>query len=335
MMYVADMHCDTLSAIYEGRKLGIHTELFKNDLQLDIQKMQKGSYLVQNFAIFADWGNGEEPYDCYQKQLSIFHEEMKKNEKFIRPVTTYQQIMENQKAGLLSALLTVEEGEVCQGQIERLDTLYADGVRMMTFTWNYRNSLGVPASEIFLKESVSQGKDSGRKEPIGLTEKGIAFLEKMECLGIIPDVSHLSPEGFYDVCRYSKKPFVASHSDALALCSHKRNLSDDMIQKIAERGGVIGVNYYGQFLRNEPENGIYFSRVKNIAEHILYLIQIGGIACVGLGSDFDGMDDNLEMKDCAQMEMLYNELKSHGLSETEIEAVFYKNVCNLYKEVLR
>lgn len=328
MLFVADMHCDTLSAIYERRKQGIHTELFKNDLQLDIQRMQKSHYLVQNFAIFVDQGNNEEPYTCYKNQLRIFHEEMEKNKEFICPVTSYRQIEENKKKGKLSALLTVEEGEVCRGELDKLDILYADGIRMMTFTWNYQNSLGSPAAEGFLKDRADS------RENRGLTEKGIAFLEKMETLGIIADVSHLSPEGFYDVCKYSKKPFVASHSDAKELCRHKRNLSDDMIRSIAECGGIIGINYYGQFLNDIPKDGKYFSRVEDIAAHILHMIKVGGIACVGLGSDFDGMDDCLEMKDCSYMKFLYTQLKRRGLSESEIEAVFYKNVCNLYKEIM-
>ena len=174
MLFVADMHCDTLSAIYERRKQGIHTELFKNDLQLDIQRMQKSHYLVQNFAIFVDQGNNEEPYTCYKNQLRIFHEEMEKNKEFICPVTSYRQIEENKKKGKLSALLTVEEGEVCRGELDKLDILYADGIRMMTFTWNYQNSLGSPAAEGFLKDRADS------RENRGLTEKGIAFLEKME-----------------------------------------------------------------------------------------------------------------------------------------------------------
>lgn len=329
MMFVADMHCDTLWALSEQRKKGIHAKLVENDLQLDLKKMYKSNYMVQNFAIFVDRGTGENPYECYKKQLKLFQEEIKRNPEKIGFVKSYEEIENNVRNGRMSALLTVEEGEVCQGELEKLEELYTDGVRMMTFTWNYENSLGSPASKRLLMNN------DGSRSNKGLTEKGIAFLEKMEALGMIPDVSHLSKEGFYDVCRYSKKPFVASHSDAKALCNHKRNLNDDMIRKIAQKGGVIGVNYYGQFLRNDSVNDIYFSTVSHIAEHILHFMHVGGIACVGLGSDYDGMDDNLEMNDCSKMELLYQELKKRGLSETEIEAIFYKNVCNLYKEILK
>lgn len=185
---------------------------------------------------------------------------------------------------------------------------------MMTFTWNYENSLAT-------------------KE--GLTSKGISFLSKMEALGILPDVSHLSKAGFYDVYRYSTKPFVASHSNAVSLCNHKRNLSDDMIRKIAEKGGVIGVNFYGVFLENEPENGIYYSKVNRIADHIMHMIHVGGISCVGLGTDFDGFNGSVEITDCSQMFLLIQELKSRNLTESEIEAVCYRNIINVYKETFK
>ena len=182
---------------------------------------------------------------------------------------------------------------------------------MMTFTWNYPNSLATEE---------------------GLTAKGIAFLERMEQLGIVPDVSHLPKAAFYDVCRFAKRPFAASHSNAAALCGHKRNLTDDMIRRIANRGGVIGVNYYGLFLEEKPENGIYYSRVGRVADHICHIANTGGIGCVGLGSDFDGIDGNLELSDCSKMGLLERELQKRGFCRREIEAVFYRNVLRIYKE---
>lgn len=310
-MYVADMHCDTISAIDGARRRGEQAELLSNHFQVDLKRLEQGGYLLQNFAVFVDLGKGEDPYSCAKRQIAVFKGEMEKNPDKIRPVTTVEQIRKNRQEGRISALLTLEEGEVCRGDLDKLLEFYQDGVRMMTFTWNYENSLGT-------------------KE--GLTAKGISFLERMEELGIIPDVSHLSEAGFYDVCRYGKRPFVASHSNAAALCGHKRNLSDDMIRKIAERGGVVGVNYYGLFLEEKPENGIYYSRVERIADHICHIRRTGGAACVGLGSDFDGIDANLEMSDCAGLWLLERELKRRGFAEREIEDVFYRNVLRIYKE---
>ena len=310
-MFVADMHCDTISAIDQERKKGGQAELLSNHFQVDLEKLRQGGYLLQNFAVFVDLENGENPYLCAKRQIAVFKEEMAKNKDKIRQVTTVEEIGTNCQEGRISALLTLEEGEVCEGNPDKLEDFYRDGVRMMTFTWNYENSLGT--------------KD-------GLTAKGIAFLEQMEDLGMLPDVSHLSEAGFYDVWRYSRKPFVASHSNAAALCGHKRNLSDDMIRKIAERDGVVGVNYYGLFLEEKSRNGIYYSRVERIADHICHIRNVGGTACVGLGSDFDGIDTNLELSDCSKMGLLEWELKKRGFRESEIEDVFYRNVMRIYKE---
>lgn len=335
-MYVADMHCDTISEMYHRRKAGKQIELLKNSLQLDIEKMQKSGYLIQNFAVFVNLGNGENPYQCAKNQIAVFKEEMLKNADKISQVTNYEEMEKNRREGRISALLTLEEGEVCEGDLKKLEKFYFSGVRMMTFTWNYRNSLGTSATKLELPAEIGEMRRTQwqKRQYNGLTEMGIAFLEKMESLGIILDVSHLSKEGFYDVCRYSKKPFVASHSNAISLCGHERNLNDDMIREIAKRGGVIGINYYGRFLEEEEQQGICYSRVSRIADHILHMIQVGGLACVGLGSDFDGMDDNLEISDCSKMALLWEELRKRGLSEREVEAVFYRNVWVLYRECL-
>ncbi len=310
-MYTADLHCDTISKIYHSRKRKEAVELRSNPFQVDIQKLRQGNYILQNFAVFVDLEQDGDPYQCAKDQIAVLKAEIHKNADKIRQVTSVTEILQNQAKGRISALLTLEEGEACKGDIKKLEEFYAEGVRMMTFTWNYDNSLGT--------------KD-------GLTKRGITFLENMERLGILPDVSHLSEAGFYDVCRYSTKPFVASHSNAAALCGHKRNLTDTMIRMLAERGGIIGVNYYGLFLE-EPKNGISCGRVQRIADHILHMIQIGGISCVGLGSDFDGFDGRLELSDCSKIELLETELRRRGLKNSEIEAVFYQNVLRIYKEI--
>ena len=313
-MSIIDMHCDTVSELYSRRKQGLVEELSSNQLCVDLERLMKAGYILQNFAIFTDIGKEENPFQCAKGQIDFIRKEINKNSDKIREVKTIDDILENRKAGRISALLTLEEGEVCGGKEEKLEEFYNDGIRMMTFCWNYDNSLATKA---------------------GLTEKGISFLAKMEKLGMIPDVSHLSEAGFYDVFRYAKKPFVASHSNAATLCGHKRNLSDDMIRKIAEKGGVIGINFYGLFLENKPRNGVYYSKVSRIADHIFHMIQVGGISCVGLGSDFDGFSGESELTDCSKLYLLERELKKRGILESELDAVFYKNILNLYQETLR
>lgn len=333
-MKIIDMHCDTISRIYQEQNTNPDYNLRSNSFQVDLTKMKSADYLAQNFALFIDLNETKDPYETFQQQYAIFQEEMKKNRDLISPVTTYAEILANEKQGQMSALLTLEEGEVCGGSPERLKEIYDMGIRMMTFTWNYPNSLGFPAEPATCQRSESISADR-RSASQGLTSQGIYFLAEMERLGIIADVSHLSDEGIRDVCRFAKKPFCASHSNARSLCARGRNLPDDLIKYIAEKGGVIGANYYGPFLCDTPnEQGIFFSHIKDIVHHICHISDIGGIYCIGLGSDFDGIDDHLELENCSQMELLEHELKKCGFHPSEIEQIFYKNVLHFYQELL-
>lgn len=331
-MKIIDMHCDTISRIYKEQKQQAEVNLKQNPFQVDLIKMKSADYLVQNFALFIDLAETDNPYETFLGQLAVFQEEMKTNSDLISPITTYSEILANEKQGKLSALLTLEEGEVCDGSLDRLREIYDLGIRMMTFTWNYPNSLGFPAEPAPLNTLKTAALAAPEKS---LTSRGMEFLAEMERLGIIADVSHLSDEGIRDVCRFSTKPFCASHSNARALCGRGRNLPDDLIKRIGEKGGVIGVNYYGPFLSDTPnEQTIYFSQIKDIVRHICHISNIGGIRCIGLGSDFDGIDDNLELENCSQMEVLEQELKKCGFHASEIEQIFYKNVLNFYRELL-
>ena len=170
----------------------------------------------------------------------------------------------------------------------------------------------------------------------GLTEKGIEFVQEMERLGMIIDISHLNDAGIWDVFRYTKKPFVASHSNARALASHPRNLTDEMIRSLGERGGVAGINFCATFLRDRDEEGKEpdHSYCRDMVAHMKHMKNTGGIGCIGLGTDFDGIGSIVEMKDCSGMQMLAEEMEKQGFTGSEIEAVFYKNVLRLYKEIL-
>lgn len=338
-MKIIDMHCDTISRIYKEQKQKAKVNLKQNPFQVDLTKMKSADYLVQNFALFIDLAETDNPYETFLGQLAVFQEEMKANSDLISPITTYSEILANEKQRKPSALLTLEEGEVCDGSLDRLREIYDLGIRMMTFTWNYPNSLGFPAEPApltaYFKRQASAYDSACSRAKKGLTRRGIEFLAEMERLGIIADVSHLSDEGIRDVCRFSTKPFCASHSNARALCGRERNLPDDLIRRIGGKGGVIGINYYGPFLSDTPnEQNIFFSQIKDIVRHIHHISNIGGICCIGLGSDFDGIDDNLELENCSQMELLEQELKKCGFHASEIEQIFYKNVLNFYRELL-
>jgi len=321
-MPIIDMHCDTISRDSfpkEGLRL--------NSLQVDLHKMKDAGYLLQNFALFVNMETDPNPLVSGLRMADMFHEEMKKNSDLIRPVTTYDEIIKNQNQGLMSALLTLEEGEICQGDVRILRDFYRLGVRMITLTWNHFNSIGAP------NHYKNTSSVYGEPNMTGLTEKGLAFIEEMERLGVIIDVSHLSDGGFYDVLNYTKKPFVASHSNARVLAPHCRNLTDDMIRKMGERGCVTGLNYYRNFLNPFDDKLSAKGDASDVARHARYIVDLGGMDVLGLGSDFDGCDN--EFTDCSHMYLLETELKKQGFTASQIDKIFYQNVLRVYEDVLR
>lgn len=332
-MKVIDMHCDTIGEIFKNDKLRYRKNSFVcNDLHIDIAKLYKGGYMLQNFALFVDLKKTDDAYEYCREMAEYYNCIMNTHKDKIKSVRCYKDIAGD---GVLHGMLTVEEGECTKGEPQKLYELYRLGVRMMTLTWNYENSLGFPAAP---RDVVTGGKlepDFKR----GLTYKGRLIVEEMMRLGMLVDVSHLSDGGFYDVLDISKAknvPFVASHSNARSIAPNLRNLTDNMIREVGNAGGVIGLNFYPPFLVNENTSDAAATDVQfaYIIMHLRHMIDMGGLECVGLGSDFDGIDGELAISDASGMQTLYERLKYNGFSERELEYIFYKNVLRVYKAVL-
>ena len=304
-----------------------------SDLHIDLEKMKKGGYLLQNFALFLSLRDFENPLEGVLEMADLYEEQMAENEDLIRPAIRYADIERNIRDGRMSAVLTVEEGGVCKGNPAFLRTLYRLGVRMLTLTWNYPNELGWPnleqPGEGAGADFVPDFRRANREQ--GLTETGFAFVEEMERLGMIVDVSHLSDAGFYDVARVAKKPFVASHSNARHVCGWCRNLDDDMIRCLGEHGGVTGLNFCPAFLEDgEKVRG----SIAAIVEHARHIVNVGGMECLGLGSDFDGISGHEELPDASCMPHLVDAFGRAGFTQTQIDRILFGNVLRLYRETL-
>ncbi len=321
-MKVIDMHCDTMKAILDERDKNKNVNLKNNNFTVDIEKMKQGDYMLQVFAAYTNIKEGDTLVNCL-RTIDLFHNEIKANKEDIGIVLSYDDILKNIKQNKMSALLSIEEGACCKGDLGILRNFYRLGVRMMTLTWNYENELGFP-NEIIGNKLVCDR---------GLKNKGFEFIEEMEKLGIIIDVSHLSDAGFYDILNNTKKPFVASHSNSRSICGHRRNMTDDMIKKLADRGGVMGLNFYSNFL-NDNTTFNNMSKIDDMINHVKHIKKIGGIEVIGLGSDFDGIDCKVEIEDASKMQILAEKMKKEGFTENEVEHIFYKNVLNLFKEIL-
>ena len=281
---------------------------------------------MQCFAVFMYFERGD-LYNNTLKYIDIFKREMEDNKNIISQVTSYKELMDNKSKHKLSALLTIEEGGVIEGSIEKLEHLYNLGVRMICLTWNFKNEIGYPNLQKNLKENDYFKIDTEN----GLTEFGIEVVKKMNELGIIIDTSHLSDKGFYDCIKYSKHPIVASHSNARSIQGWARNMTDDMILKLHENKGVMGMNYCPDFVSNNTKE----NQIPDIVKHMLYIKNLGCIDNIALGSDFDGIETPIGMSDCSKTHELKKEMIKNGFTQEEIDKVFYKNFLRVFKQVCK
>ena len=306
-----DLHCDTIMQLLDHPDSG---DLYRNTWKIDIEKLQKAHSKVQDFALFINLGDTNDPYGRYEEMRNLCTTQIHLYGEHIQHVLSYQDVESVYKSGKIGALMSIEEGGVLGGDLDKLKQAYQDGVRLITLTWNYPNGLGEP-------HCGEQHKK--------LTPKGIEFVEAMQDLGIIVDCSHLNDAGTEQLGDILDVPFVASHSNAREVTAHTRNLPDNLIKLIANKGGVIGLNFAQSFLGTSP-----VSRIEDIVKHGLYLINKGGEDVVALGTDFDGIKPDTEIKDASEMYRLYDAFKEAGLSVDQCEKLFSKNADRLLKEIL-
>lgn len=340
-MPLIDMHCDTLTALLRDASLG---DLMENKLSVDLKRLQSHDAAIEFFATFIYLDafkdrNPDEAWDFAMKVLDYFDENASRYPDDVMKIQSYEDVrscllMNGGKeigkcAGALptdsdkdtkkrvGALLTIEEGGILNNSMERLETLYDRGVRLITLTWNFENCLAFPNS--------SNSDENSR----GLKAFGFEAIERMSELGMIVDVSHLSDGGFYDVAKTLKKPFVASHSNARAVCNHQRNLTDDMLVRLAQCGGAAGLNLCPAFL--DEKNGC---TIEAMTAHILHILRVAGEDTPAIGTDFDGIHGELEIPDTSQLGKLWESLQKRGVSERILDKIMYQNAMRVLKEVL-
>lgn len=319
-MRLIDLHCDTIWMFMreEGAKLQ------NNCFCVDIEKLKAAGSMAQFFACFiylnkiASEEKWEQGYQLALDMIARGKKELAECANDILLALCYDDVIKNYASGKMSSILTIEEGGIINNDINRLYELYNEGIRLITLTWNHENCIGYPNSK---DEAIMQK---------GLKPFGIEVVEKMNELGMIIDVSHLSDGGFWDALTYSKNPVVASHSNARSLCNHPRNLSDEMIKALADKGGIAGINLYPYFINKSGK-----ATVEDIADHVWHMYQTGGEDFIAVGTDFDGFDEGeLEIVHIGEMGKLYDAMKRRGFTERQMEKFWSGNAMRVINEVL-
>ncbi|HIE23705.1 MAG TPA: membrane dipeptidase [Candidatus Korarchaeota archaeon] len=322
--HVVDTHCDTLQALFNDifpsiTPLRVEEGLGKRSEKghIDIPRLKEGGVDCQVFAIFIS--KTPNPPKALHRALNlvdVFYKECEKNSEDLSPTTSYKNILKAIESGKIAAMLSLEGGEALEADVSMLRIFHRLGIRMMSLTWNHRNQLA----------------DGVREERTrsGLTNLGVKVVDEMEELGIIIDVSHLSESCFWDLVEITDSPLIASHSNCRVLCDHPRNLTDRQIEAIADRGGVIGMNFYPKFLRKEGQ-----ASVSDVVDHMEHIINLVGIDHVGLGSDFDGISSTpVGLEDVSKMPNITIELVSRGYGREEIRKILGENHLRVFSRVI-
>lgn len=323
-----DFHCDTLMhTFFQNPPVNLEED---SRVSIDLKRLRKAGTMAQFFAIFLPppeeftekLGHPVDDDDYIQSLLKQFRNLTESHPDQIRWAGDGQDLANNWEKGLISGFLTLEDGRSVQGSLERLAHYHSEGIRLISLTWNGENCFGYPNS-----------KDPN-KMCLGLKPFGKEAVEAMNELGMIVDVSHLSDGGFWDVADVSRKPFIASHSNCRALTPHQRNLTDEMIRKIGESGGVIGLNFAPDFLEKNNEPSKNRSCIDDMIRHLEHLKNVGGEAVVALGTDFDGTSGELEIDSVDQLGRLVNALKDSGWNDRQIELFTWRNAQRAILDIL-
>jgi len=283
---------------------------------IDIPRLHEGGINCQVFAI-SSLRDRTPPFALRTalEQLDVFYSECEKHKSLITSVTSSQDIQEAINSGKVGALLSIEGGDILEGNLGILRIFYRLGVRMFGLVHSLRN---------LLADGVADHRTRG-----GLSELGVMVVEELNRLGVLIDVSHLNDAGFWDLVDISKQPFIASHSNCRAVCNHPRNLTDDQIRALADRGGVIGLNFATDFVH--PTH----ATVERVIDHADHIISLVGPDHVGLGSDFDGIPDTPKgLEDVTRMINITKELVRREYSEENIRKILGENHLRALKAVV-
>ena len=318
-MFLLDSHCDTPGQILRGRDMAVDNA----GAHVDFPKLFRGGVDAAFFALYVPAELDED--GAYRHALDL-HDAVTKmleaNYDKAALTLTREQAYENKANGLFSVFLGLENGSPIGRSLEKLEYFYDSGVRYMTLCHSADNE-------------ICDSCASSVKRWHGLSPFGREVVTRMNELGMLIDVSHISDEAFYDVLECSSKPVVATHSCCRTLADHPRNMTDDMIRALASRGGVIQINFYPVFLDDSiKESDMYTAALPSysrIADHIDHVVSLVGVDHVGIGSDFDGIDVAPQgLEDISMMPVLFDELRTRGYTERDLEKIASENFFNAF-----
>ena len=356
-----DTHCDTpMEMVRTGFDLGVRHD----EGCVDLPRMKEGGLDCEFFAVFTSQGPRDDSslnkvYKDAKVVFDTIHADIERNSMMAEIATSPDDAYRIKKSGKLAAFIGMENGYPIGKDLTRIKEFYDLGARYITLCHSKNNDI------------CDSSTDSEGSEHNGLSDFGKEVVKEMNRLGMMVDVSHISDKSFYDVISLSKYPVIASHSSCRALCESPRNLTDDMLLRLKENGGVIQICILSDYIKAPDPNpeldtrinelrekyGDYgnltdekrkelraeyreiqnkyrkLATVKDVVDHIDHVVQIIGIDYVGIGTDFDGGGGVDGCKTVADMKNITIELLRRGYSKANIAKIWGGNVMRVLREV--
>ena len=299
-----DLHCDTPFEMYHKGE-----SFYQNSLYVSADGADKFTKYSQVMAIWTDKDIDDE--SGFESFLEIYDHLAKdvKND----PQTSF--FDSDGFSARNTFIIACEDARILNGDLSRLDVLYDLGLRILTPVWGSVSCIG-----------------GAFNTTEGLTDFGKQVIRKCTQMNIIPDISHSSLQGSYDVFEICENaPVIASHSNSYALSSHPRNLNDEQFKEIQARHGLVGVNFCAKHLGIEPS----MLGIPTLIKHIEHFMSLGGEDVVCFGSDFDGTHTPADIVSLDSMFDIANELARLNYSEELIHKIFYNNASNFFEKYIK
>lgn len=360
-----DTHCDTpMLMIKPG--FSVRNENKAPQSRVDLPRMKKGGLDAMFFAVFTSQKprteeNYQKTYTLANQMLDSIHAMLKKDSDLATLALKAEDLAKIEKTGKRAIYIGMENGFPLAKDISRVEEFYKRGVRYITLCHSFHNDIC---------DSSSDGKPA---EHNGVSDFGKQVISEMNRLGMMVDVSHASDKSFFDAIELSKAPIIASHSSVRAIAQHNRNMTDEMIKKLAAKGGVIQICLLDEYVKNPDTTTVNYKRIKQIrkiyandldkmteaqkdamfkewdelkawkqkdmpsvkdlCDHIDHVKNLVGVDYVGIGSDFDGGGGLMDCGDVSQFPNITKELLRRGYTETEIRKIWGGNLLRVFREV--
>ena len=312
---IFDGHCDTLLDLINGKR---RIDERSTDGHIDLPRLREGGVTAQVFAIYIEYrylpaGAVKQTL----RMLDVLYSQLAAHPDQLVLATKAEHIEAAKRAGKVAAVVGLEGAEALEGDLGVLRMFYQLGVRLITVTWSRRNQAG---------DGVSEARTGG-----GLTTFGMQLVDECNKLGIMLDISHLTPPGVRDVFQASSQPVIASHSLAYALCAHPRNLSDEQLMALGKKGGVVAVTFVPAFIAPEKTD----ASLDKLLDHVDHIVRVAGIDHVALGSDFDGFDPPppVGLEDVTRLPGITAGLVQRGYSEADVRKILGENFLRVFRQV--